>query len=290
MKYAFINQHQADYQVALMCRVMGVSRSGFYDYLKRMKRPATAREVETSKLITSIKDIHRESKQRYGSPRIHAELKRRGQRCSLPRVKRLMRTEGIYAVPKRKFTLRKTPTLTGTTNLLSNLDITRANQVWYSDITYIKTQEGWLYLAAVMDAYSKRIVGYAIEDHMRTDLVLQALRMAATQRRVSAGLIHHSDKGSQYTSYPYQRDLSVWGMKASFTGTGACLDNAHIESFFATLKKELVYQTSFQTKEQARLKVIEFINMYYNGWRLHSSLGYQTPNEFESQHLELLAA
>ena len=169
-------------------------------------------------------------------------------------------------------------------------DIFKANQVWYSDITFIKTAEGWLYLAAVMDAYSKRIVGYAMNNNMRTDLVIQALRMATKQRHYSEGLIHHSDKGSQYTSYRYQRELSNWGMRPSFTGTGACLDNAYIESFFATLKKELIYQTNFQTRDEARSSIVDFISMYYNSWRLHSGLGYQTPNEFEAGDLERLAA
>lgn len=141
-----------------------------------------------------------------------------------------------------------------------------------------------------MDAYSKRIVGYAMADHMQTNLIIQALRMGTKQRRISEGLIHHSDKGSQYTSYAYGRELEAWGMLPSFTGTGACLDNAYIESFFATLKKELVYQSNFATREEVRLAVFEFIEGYYNRWRLHSSLDYRSPSEFETQALERLAA
>ena len=203
-----------------------------------------------------------------------------------------MRQAGIYAVPKRKFKRRKTAAaLLKTTNLLlPKPDLVTANQVWYSDITFVKTGEGWLYLAAVMDAYSKRIVGYAMAEHMKTDLVIQALRMATKQRHAPRGLIHHSDKGSQYTSCAYGRELAAQGMRASFTGTGACLDNAYIESFFATLKKELVYQTEFQSREEARSAISEFINMYYNSWRLHSSLGYRCPNDFETQGLARLAA
>lgn len=243
-------------------------------------------------LIDAIRAVHEESKKRYGSPRVHAELKRRGYVCSLARVKRLMGQEGIYAVPERKYKRRKSViTLIQTTNLLlPRPEIVRANQVWYSDIIFIKTAQGWLYLAAVMDAYSKRIVGYAMADHMRTDLVIQALRMVTKQRRFPKGLIHHSAKGAQYTSYAYQRELASWGMRQSFTGTGACLDNAHIESFFATLKKELVYKTEFKTREQASLAINEFINMFYNSWRLHSSLGYLCPNDFETRGLERLAA
>ena len=292
MRFGFIAELRHSYPVALLCKVMRVSRSGFYDYLKRVQRQPSAGEVEARRLLAEIKAIHEESRKRYGSPRVHAELERRGLRCSLSKVKRLMRREGIYALLERKYRRRKSVlTLAQTTNLLSpEPNISRANQVWYSDITYVRTAEGWLYLAAVMDAYSKRIVGYALAEHMRTDLVIQALRMAAKQRHLTKGLIHHSDKGSQYTSYTYQRELSRWGIRASFTGTGACLDNAYIESFFATLKKELIYRTKFVTRERAELAVVEFINMYYNSWRLHSSLGYQSPNDFEAETLERLAA
>ncbi len=203
-----------------------------------------------------------------------------------------MRQAGLYAVPERKYKRRKTPeVLLETANLLiPKLNIVEANQVWYSDITFVKTSEGWLYLAAVMDAYSKRIVGYAMSDNMKTALVIQALRMATKQRCTPRGLICHSDKGSQYTSYAYQRELAAWGMRPSFTGTGACLDNAHIESFFATLKKELVYQRTFATREEARLAVFEYIEGFYNRQRLHSSLGYRSPTEFENQGLARLAA
>ncbi len=276
----------------LLCRVMGVSRSGFYDYLARAGREPARREREDTALLKQITEIFEQSSKRYGSPRIHAELHKRHVVCSSRRVKRLMRQAGIYALPKRKFKRRKTTeTLLKTTNLLlPKPDIVTANQVWYSDITFVKTAEGWLYLAAVMDAYSKRIVGYAMDDNMKTDLVIQALKMAVKQRHAPRGLIHHSDKGSQYTSYAYQHQLALLEMRPSFTGTGACLDNAYIESFFATLKKELVYQTSFENREAARSAVSEFILMYYNSWRLHSSLNYRCPNDFETQGLARLAA
>ncbi len=292
MRFAFIAEHQHLYPVRLLCGVMNVSRSGFYDYLARVGQGPTARERKDGVLTEQIKAIFEENSRRYGSPRIHAELRKRQVVCSLRRVKRLMRLAGLYALPKCTYKRRKTPeVLLETANLLvSKPTIVTANQVWYSDITFVKTAEGWLYLAAVMDAYSKRIVGYAMNDTMKTDLVIQALRMATRQRRAPRGLIHHSDKGSQYTSHAYGRELAAWAMLPSFTGTGACLDNAHIESFFATLKKELVYQVSFATREEARLAVFEFIEGYYNRWRLHSSLGYQSPAEFEAQGLERLAA
>lgn len=292
MRDCFIAEHQHHYPVKRLCDVMNVSRSGFYGFLGRVHREPSERKQADESLREQISVIFRESYKRYGSPRIHAELQKRQVVCSLRRVKRLMREAGIYAVPKRKHEHRKTPeVLLETTNLLvPKPDIVAANQVWYSDITLIRTTEGWLYLAAVMDAYSKRIIGYAMAEHMQTDLVIQALRMGVRQRRVPKGLIHHSDKGSQYTSYAYGRELAAWGMRPSFTGTGACLDNAHIESFFATLKKELVYQTTFATREKARLAVFEFIEGYYNRWRLHSSLDYRSPTEFEAQNLERLAA
>lgn len=292
MRFAFIAEHQHRYPVRVLCSVMNVSRSGFYGFLARVGRGPSQREQGNASLLEQIKEIFEESRKRYGSPRIHAELRKRQVACSLQRVKRLMRLAGIYALRGRKYQRRKTlDTPLATANLLvPKLDIAAANQVWYSDITFIKTSEGWLYLAAVMDAYSKRIVGYAMAEHMRTDLVIQSLRMATKQRRMSKGLIHHSDKGSQYTSHAYQRKLTNWGMRPSFTGTGACLGNAYIESFFATLKKELVHQTVFATREKARLAVFEFIEGYYNRWRLHSSLGYQSPAEFEAQGLEILAA
>jgi len=306
VRFAFIAEHQHLYPVRVLCGVMKVSRSGFYDYLTRVGRGPTAREREDGVLTEQIKAIFEENRRRYGSPRIHAELRKRQVVCSLRRVKRLMRQAGLYALPKRTYKRRKTPEVPlETVNLLApKPTIVTANQIWYSDITFVKTAEGWLYLAAVMDAYSKRIVGYAMNDTMKTDLVIQALRMATRQRHAPTGLIHHSDKGSQYTSYTYQRELAAWGMRSSFTQvkgyarctlraylcTGACLDNAHIESFFATLKKELVYQTTFATREEARLAIFEFIEGYYNRCRLHSSLGYQSPTHFEAQGLERLAA
>ncbi|MCA9838994.1 MAG: IS3 family transposase [Trueperaceae bacterium] len=292
MRFQFIADNQTSYPIILLCKIMRVSRSGYYDFLKRKQQEMTKRQLETTELIAAIKLIFEENKQRYGSPRIHRELKKRGYVCSLARVKKLMRQEGLYALSQKKYKPKQSSiTLDSTPNLLvPKPEIVQANQVWYSDITFIKTLEGWLYLVAIMDAYSKRIVGYAMAEHMRTELVIQALRMATKQRCFSKGLIHHSHKGSQYTSYAYQRELRSWGLKPSFTGTKACLDNAYIESFFATLKKELVYQTNFHTRDQARAEIFEFIEIYYNRYRFHSSLNYQTPTEFEEQALIKLAA
>lgn len=276
--------HEGHYPVAWLCAFLAVSRSGYYDYRKHQP---SQHEQENQELVKVIKDIHQQSKQRYGSPRIHKALQARGKDPSLGRVKRLMRREGIYSIVTPDFKPRvqeeQQPGLP-MTNLLKQdpMEITTINQVWYIDITYIPTLEGWLFLAGVIDGFSKRMVGYAMADHMRTDLVIQALRMAVKHRRPDEGLIHHSDKGSQYTSYAYQAELATWGMKPSFTGTGACLDNAFIESFWATLKKELVHQTTFATREEARAALFEFIEVFYNRYRLHSSLGYKSPASFEA--------
>jgi transposase InsO family protein len=208
-----------------------------------------------------------------------------------------MRREGMYSIVTPDFKPRvqeeQQPGLE-MTNLLKqeSVEITTINQVWYVDITYIHTLEGWRFLAGVIDGFSKRMVGYARADNMKTDLVIQALRMAVKHRQPDEGLIHHSDKGTQYTSHAYQAELSAWGMKPSFTGTGACLDNAFIESFWATLKKELVHQTTFASREEARAAIFEFIEVFYNRSRLHSSLGYKSPTTFEAlaSSSQLLAA
>ncbi len=292
MRFEFVEVHSQHYPVVLLCRLLAVSRSGFYDYLARKCQGPSAREQQNAQLVEKIKAIHDKSEKRYGSPRIHAELKKQQISCSLWRVKRLMRQEGIYGVSKRKFKPKKASqkVLEAGLNLLANSEISHINQVWQSDITFIPTDEGWLYLAAVMDSYSKRIVGYAMDASMKTELVSQALRMAVKQRRPAKGLIHHSDRGSQYTSYAFNRELAAQEMIASFTAKGACLDNAAIESFWATLKKELVYPGRFATREEARLKVFEYIEVFYNRQRLHSSLGYNSPADFEVQGLERLAA
>ena len=285
MKYEFVKANKNTFQVQDLCRMLGVSRSGYYDYLKRQTKVVTKHQEANNILTLKINSIYHEHNGRYGSPRIHATLKAEGESCSLGRVKRLMRKEGLAAktIPKKK--VRKAQEgITNTHNLLADKDfkLTTINQVWVSDITYIATQEGWLYLAGTMDMLSRRIVGYAMADHMRTDLIVDCLNMASTNRSPSKGLIHHSDRGSQYTSYRFQNKLIANGFQASFTGDGACLDNARIESFWATLKKELdCLDTPFKSREDARTAITEYINIYYNGRRIHSSIDYRTPLSFE---------
>ena len=263
--------------------------------LKQRQREPSEREKANSALLEKIKTVFTKHKGRYGSPRIHAELNKQRVACSLGRVKRLMRREGLYAVNTPKYRpKRERPEVTETRNLLQdNPEITAINQLWHVDITYIPTDEGWLYLAGVIDGFSKRIVGYAMDGNMKTDLVVQALRSALTKRKPAPGLIHQSDRGSQYTSHLYQRELVGHAMCASFTGKGACLDNAVIESFWATLKRELVYpRERFATRDEARAAIFEFIEIYYNRERLHSSLNYETPEVYErlKQPPEALAA
>ena len=282
MKFAFIQNHTQQYGVSQLCEFLGVSRSGYYASLKRQP---SKRQQDDAALLGMIREIHRQSAHCYGSPRIHQTLVQQGESCSLGRVKRLMRQGGIYARLGKRFRKARTKReIEITANLLKQeaLKVTAINQLYYADITLIPTNEGWLYLAAVMDAYSRRIVGYAMHDNMQTDLIIQALRMAARQRRPPKGLIHHSDRGSQFTSHAFTRELAAWGFRQSFTATGACLDNAYIESFFATLKKELVYQTTFAGRDQARNALFAYINVTYNRYRLHSSLGYQSPDAFEA--------
>jgi transposase InsO family protein len=295
VKFKFIANHQNEFAIGLMCQLFKVARSSYYAYTRHATQEPSQHKQDNAVLLEKIKVIFERSKQRYGSPRIHASLKQQGDVCSLGRVKRLMRQAGLYAVnPKKYKSKQEKAEVTETRNLLLEPvnKPTAINQVWHSDITYVPTDEGWLYLAGVMDGYSKRMVGYAMDDNMKTDLVIQALHSAITRRKPNQGLIHHSDKGSQYTSYRFQAELKYHYMLASFTGTGACFDNALIESFWATLKKELIYQTHFKTRDEARLAIFEYIQVFYNRKRLHSSLLYQSPHGFElaqsTQHKEVL--
>ncbi len=283
MKCAFVDAHKNEFPVGVLCNVLEVPKSSYYHALRRRQVPSK-REKASLALLEQIKTVFTKHKGRYGSPRVHAELNKQEVPCSLGRVKRLMRREGLYAVNTPKYrSKRERPEITETRNLLTEgLEITAINQLWHVDITYIPTDEGWLYLAGVIDGFSKRIVGYAMDGNMKTDLVVQALRSAVTKRKPAPGLIQQSDRGSQYTSYLYQKELASQAIYASFTSKGACFDNAVIESFWATLKRELVYpRQRFATRDEARSAIFEFIEIYYNRERLHSSLAYETPEHFE---------
>ena len=264
----------------MMCRVLEVSRAGFYRW---RKRPDSQRSMENRKLVKEIEAIHRESRGVYGSPRIHAHLCRQA-RYGKNRIARLMRLHGIRSIQKRKFrvTTDSRHALPVAKNVLDRKFSAREpNKRWNVDITYIPTQEGWLYLAVVMDLYSRKIVGWAMDRRITKDLVRKALQMALESRNPDHGLLHHSDRGSQYASGEYQKLLRSKGMIGSMSRKGNCWDNAVVESFFSALKTELVHHRQFESRRRAQLEIFDYIEVFYNRQRLHSALGYQSPEEFE---------
>ena len=280
-----MHDHQTEYPVTLMCSLFQVSRSGFYAW---SKRPESKRSRENRELSQEIATIHLESKGIYGSPKVHGELLRRGKRHGKNRIARLMRKDGLYAKTKRKFRVttdssHKQPVAP---NLLNReFNPARPNQAWVSDITYIWTAEGWLYLATVMDLFSRNIVGWSMAERMTRQLVMDALTLATKRRNPPSGLLHHSDRGSQYASDDYQALLSKYGMICSMSRAGNCWDNAPAESFFSTLKRELVFHNSYQSRSQARQSIFDYIERFYNRRRIHGSLGYLTPSEYEEFNL-----
>ena len=281
MKYKFIATHEGQFQVRRMCSTLGVKRSGYYAW---RKRTPSLRELENQQLVEQIKKEHQKSRRTYGSPRIHAALQRAGIACGRHRVARLMCQNGITGIrtPKRRpvTTQRRKGALTAPNLLRQDFSVSGPNLKWVSDITYIDTQEGWLYLASVLDLYSRMVVGWAMADHMETSLVDDALLMALSRRNPAPGLIHHSDQGSQYTSFAFQQHLLEHHCLASMSGVGNCYDNATAESFFGTLKTECA-AIQFTDRTQAKSAIFEYIEVWYNRQRLHSSLGYESPLEFE---------
>lgn len=270
-----------------MCRVLGVSRAGYYAW---RKRPPSAAEVRREELTEEVKQIHERVKGRYGSPRVHAELVARGHECCVNFVAKLMRAAGIAAKTKRKFkqTTDSNHALPVAENLLDRaFDPEEPNARWCADITYIPTREGWLYLAVVEDLFSRMIVGWSMDQTMTSRLVVDALSMALARRSTlkgSSSLVAHSDRGSQYASDHYQRRLVDERIKCSMSRRGDCWDNAPMESFFASLKKELVHHEDYATRDQAKASIFEYIEAFYNRVRRHSSLGYVAPAEYERTH------
>ena len=281
MKYRFIDEHRIQWPVRLMCRVLQVSPGGYYGW---RDRPASARQQRREALASEIQAIHREVKERYGSPRMHAELVARGLSCCVNTVAKLMRQHGIAAKTKRKFrcTTDSNHDLPVADNLLARQFAPAAvNQAWVADITYIPTAEGWLYLAAVEDLYSRQIVGWSMGERITSRLVVDALEMAVSRRLPGEGLLAHSDRGSQYASEHYQRLLGRHGITCSMSRRGDCWDNAPMESFFASLKKELVHHEDYRSRAEARASLFEYIEAFYNRVRRHSALGYLSPVEYE---------
>jgi putative transposase len=279
--FAFINHHQDVWPVTLMCDTLGVSPQGFYAW---RSRPTSTRQQRRDALVVEIRAVHADVKQRYGSPRMHAELEARGVPCSLNTVAKLMHDNAIRAKTARKFrnTTDSNHPLPVAGNLLDRqFDSQAPNERWVADITYIPTREGWLYLAVVEDLYSRMVVGWSMAAHMESRLVVDALQMAVARRLPQEGLLAHSDRGSQYASEHYQQLLGKHGIECSMSGVGQCWDNAPMESFFASLKKELVHHEDYQTRAEARASIFEYIETFYNPKRRHSSLGYVSPAEYE---------
>jgi putative transposase len=270
--------------VSRLCRILGVSRSGYYAWLNR--EPSN-RYKENQAALGPIREVYLEFRKAYGSPRVHAELKKRGFSWGLNRVARLMKMAGIRAL-RQYYYKRHTLALTShgrfeTQNLVNqNFEVKKPNHIWASDITQFRTGAGWLYLAVVMDLYSRRIIGWSMKTTLREELAIDALDMAIQTRNEKTPLIHHSDRGSQYSSRGFLDKLGEHRIKSSMNQRGSCYDNAVVESFFKTLKAELVRTVRFDRVEEARLKLFEFIEVFYNRKRLHSSLGYKSPVEFEA--------
>jgi transposase InsO family protein len=283
VKCAFIQAEKATFPVTVLCRVLGVSRAGFY---AAQRRPAPPRVTADARLAVQIAAIHRASRRCYGSPRVHAELRARGQSTSRKRVARLMRTAGLAARRRRAFRVTTQSRHThpvAPNRLARQFTAPVPDRVWVTDITYLATVEGWLYLAVVVDLFSRRVVGWATSDRLGEGVALEALGMGLARRRPPPGLLHHSDRGSQYASAEYRAVLAGHGMERSMSGVGSCWDNAVAESFFATLKVELDHDGAGRTRAEAHRAVFDYIELFYNGERRHSTLGYLSPSAFERQ-------
>src|SRR5258708_33648081 len=285
MKYAFIANHTKEFRVCAMCHALAVSVSGYYAWGRRVAHGPSAHERADAALSGRIHTAFVAGRGVYGSPRIHATLRAAGIRCGRKRVARLMRAQGLHATRPRQRKPRTTdsqhPQSVAPNLLRRDFTSCAPNRRWVADITAIATRAGWLYLAALLDVYSRRVVGWAMDASRDAHLVEAALDMALTTRQPSAGLLHHSDRGSQYTSTAYRGILEDHGIVASMSGKGEPYDNALMESFFRTLKAECVDRYDFQTPRQARVCIFEYLEVFYNRQRLHSSLGYRSPMAFE---------
>jgi len=281
VRFAFIDAKKAEHDVAILCRVLQVQRSGYYAWCSREE---PEREREDRRLVVELRAVFAEKKRRYGSPRLCRELRTRGTYVGRHRVARLMREQHLRARPRRKF-VKTTDSNHGLSTPPNVLDrefhVEEPNRVWAGDVTYLPTLEGWLYLAVLLDLHSRRVVGWAMSEHNDEALTLAALQMAIDQRQPAPGLVHHSDRGTTYASGTYQDVLAQHGMVCSMSRKGNCWDNAVVESFFSTLDIECVDGRPFSSRSVGRREVVEYILGFYNPTRLHSSLGYMSPMEFE---------
>ncbi len=283
MKYAHIERCRPRYSIQMMCRLLGVSRSGYY---AEKTRPESNRSKQDRELMAEIRRVHAESRGVYGSPRIHAELADEGYGVGRHKVARLMRLARLRGCPKRRFrvTTKRDPSHAVAKDLLKqDFSADTPNQRWVADITYLSTHQGWLYLAVVMDLFSRRIVGWSMSRWMSRRIVVDALRMAMDARHPEGPLIHHSDRGGQYTSDDFRSELAKHGIECSMTGGGHCYDNAVAESFFGLLKRERVNRTRYRTRDEARADVFDYIEVFYNRKRRHGYIGNISPADFEGR-------
>jgi putative transposase len=281
VKFRFVQEHRETFRVGMMCKVLRVSRSGYYAWRRREPSP---RELEDRRHAESIRRVHRESRGTYGSPRVYVALQQAGTPCGKHRVARIMREAGLRGRAARRFravSTKRSDAPAPPNRLAGTFTASRPNEVWVGDVTQVRTREGWLFLAILLDLYSRRIVGYATAARPLQELALQALSMAVTTRKPPPGLLHHSDRGGPYLSAEYQQQLDRHGIVCSMSRPGRCQDNAVAESFFHTLKAEWIYHFDFVTREQARLAIFDYVEGFYNPTRLHSTLRYQSPNEYE---------
>lgn len=286
MKFAFIAAEKARFPVQVLCDVLGVTRAGFY---AARGRPPAARTRTDQRLAIAIAAIHADSRRCYGSPRVHAELRARGERVGRKRVARLMRAQGLRVRWRRRFrvTTNAEHALPVAPNVVARRFTAPApNTTWVTDLTYVWTREGWLYLVVLLDLFSRRVVGWAISTQMDQEIAVQALLMALARRHPPRGLIHHSDRGSQYACRQYRQVLAAHDIVCSMSRRGNCWDNAVAASFFATLKRELVYGRDWTKRAEARAAIFEYLEVFYNGQRRHSALGYVSPMAFERQHAQ----
>ena len=283
MKYQFIECNKNNFDISIICPLLGVKRSSYYAW---KKRPESLRKKENMDLIKKIEIIHKKNNEIYGSPRIHSELKDQGIKCGKNRIAKLMKENGIFSKIKKKFRhkSKQSNDLNACENIVNReFNISMPNKVWVSDITYIPTKEGWLYLCIILDLYSRKIVGWSMSKNMKKELVLKALQMALINRKPTDSLIFHSDRGVQYTCGLFKEALNKNQINQSMSRKGNCWDNACAETFFHTLKTELVKHKNYSSRNDAELSIFEYIEIFYNRNRKHSYLGYKSPVKFEEK-------
>lgn len=283
MKYAFIAAHRQEFRLTRLCQVLQVSRSGFYAW---QRRPESQRTQQNRVLLARMEVLHQEMREAYGARKMWQCLRQEGHACGRHRIARLRRLAGLVAQRRRRFvrtTQARGPKVSRPNQLEQQFTVSKKNLVWCGDVTYIPTRAGWLYLAVLVDLYSRRVVGWSMSERQTVTLVVEAWRMAWQQRHPAVGLLHHSDQGNQYTAGLYHTVLTRHGVQLSFSRKGCCYDNAVVESFFSTLKNELIHHRSFQSRTEARQAIFDYIECFYNRQRLHQTLGYCSPEAFEQE-------